>query len=74
MQHLREIIGDNKEYSCCSIKTEQKTPSEAPSKLPEIKLDGNSITPEGLQEAQNNKSVRIIEVESNNYKTLQHLR
>lgn len=59
--HLKEIINDNNKNS-----TENKNDI--------IKLDEQIISSEDLLKKQNDKSIRIIEISKNNYKTLKHLR
>lgn len=59
MMHLREIQGQQQPQNSTNAS---------------VKLDEQVVSPEELERRQQDKSVRIVEVGENSFKTLKHLK
>lgn len=56
---LREVVGDEKSET---------------SNMETVRLDGNEVSRQALEEKKQDQSIRIAEVSDNEFKTLKHLK
>ncbi len=56
---LREVVGDEKSET---------------SNMETVRLDGNEVSRQTLEEKKQDQSIRIAEVSDNEFKTLKHLK